>query len=105
MGVGGQLAYYLGNNNRDTFRGVATTGAPLANAMRGNVANQRLAFFLIAGNKDPRVKGVAESKDKLVGLKFPVTYRELKDRGHEYLENSKDTLEELIRWVDSLDRL
>lgn len=105
MGVGGQLAYYLGNNNRDTFRGVATTGAPLANAMRGNVANQRVAFFLIAGNKDPRAAGIAESKDKLVALKFPVTYRELKDRGHEYLENSKDTLQELIRWVDSLDRL
>jgi S1-C subfamily serine protease/predicted esterase len=107
MGSGGQLAYYLGNNSRETFRGVATVGAPLANAMRGNVANQRLAFFLISGDKDQpaRVTGVAETKDKLVGLKFPVTFRPLKDRGHEYLENSKDTLQELVRWIDSLDRL
>lgn len=105
MGVGGRLAYYLGNNNRDTFRGVATVGAELGTPMRGNVANQRLAFFLISGNKDPRAAKIAETNTKLRDLKFPVTYRELKDRGHEYLEQSKDTLEELVRWVDSLDRL
>jgi predicted esterase len=105
MGVGGQLAFYLANNARETFRGVATTGSVLANPMRPNVANQRLAFFIISGDKDPRAKAIEETNTKLVDLKFPVVYKPLKDRGHEYLEHSEDTLRELVRWIDSLDRL
>src|SRR5262249_37027720 len=32
MGIGGQMAFYMGFNNRDLVRGVATTGAVLASA-------------------------------------------------------------------------
>lgn len=105
MSDGGQLAYYLGNNARDQIRGVATTGAVLAHPMTPNAPNQRLSFFIIAGDKDPRAKAILDTKTKLVEQKFPVVYRELKDRGHEYLKNNKDTLEELVRWIGSLDRM
>ena len=44
-----------------------------------------------------------ESKDKLVEQKFPVVYREIADMGHQYLDEK--TLDELVRWIDSLDRL
>ena len=42
MGVGGQMAYYLGFNVRDLIRGVATTGAVLTNPVKDTAANQRL---------------------------------------------------------------
>jgi S1-C subfamily serine protease/predicted esterase len=102
MGVGGQLAFYLGLNSRDLIRGVATVGAVLANQPKDNVASQRLAFFLVAGGKDPLLPAITESSTKLAGHKFPVVYREVADRGHQYLD--PDTLLELARWIDSLDR-
>lgn len=105
MGVGGQLSYYLGFNARDIIRGVATVGAVIPGEAKDNAANQRLAFFVVAGAKDPRLKAIQDNKTKLVEKKFPVVFRELAERGHEYLETSADTLKELVRWIDSLDRL
>ena len=97
------MAFYLGFHARDLIRGVATTGAVLAENPKENVANQPLAFFLVAGGKDPLAKAIAEGKDKLTEQKFPVIYREIPEMGHQYLDEK--TLEELVRWIDSLDRL
>jgi S1-C subfamily serine protease len=105
LGVGGQLAFYLGNNAREMFRGVAAIGAVSAQPMRPNVNNQRLSFFLVAGGLDPRAKAIADLKQKLTADKFPVIFHQLKERGHEYIEHSEGTLKELVRWIDSLDRL
>jgi S1-C subfamily serine protease len=102
MGVGGQMAFYVAFHARDLIRGVATTGAVLTNPPKTNVAHQRLAFFIAVGDKDPLAKAVAESKTKLVEQKFPVVYREIANRGTQYLDDA--TLTELVRWIDSLDR-
>src|SRR5262249_40970155 len=102
MGIGGQMAYYLSFNARDLIRGVATTGAVMTSQVKDNVANQRLQFFVIAGGKDPLVKDIQESKTKLANNKFSVTYREIAEMGHQYLDAK--TLGELVRWIDSLDR-
>jgi S1-C subfamily serine protease/predicted esterase len=102
IGVGGQMAFYLGLNARDVIRGVATTGAALSNQPKDNVASQRLSFFIVAGGKDPLAPAIAESKTKLTDHKFPVVYREVSEMGHEYLDTT--TLNELVRWIDSLDR-
>ena len=102
MGVGGQFAFYLGFTARELVRGVATTGAAFAGQPKDNVASQRLAFFLVAGAKDPLAPTVAETKGKLAERKFPVVYREIPEMGHQYLD--AETLEELVRWIDSLDR-
>lgn len=48
-------------------------------------------------------KAVAESKTKLTDSKYPAIHREIKDMGHQYLDLK--TLEELVRWIDSLDRI
>ena len=39
--------------------------------------------------------------------KYPVIFREVADMGHQYIDGKAGlpTLEELVRWVDSLDRL
>src|SRR5262249_20112990 len=102
MGIGGQMAYYLGFNVRDLIRGVATTGAVLTNHVKDNVASQRLSFFIVAGGKDPLAQAIAETKAKLTDHKFPVVHREIPEMGNQYFDAV--TLHELIRWIDSLDR-
>jgi S1-C subfamily serine protease/predicted esterase len=103
MGQGGQMAFYLGFHNRDLVRGVATTGAVLTSQVKEKAAGRPLSFFIVAGEKDPLAKAIAGSKKKLLDNKYPVILREIKDMGHQYLD--LDTLEELVRWIDSLDRL
>ncbi len=103
MGVGGQMSFYMGFQARDLVRGVATTGAVLTGNPKDKVANQPLSFFLVAGSKDPIAKAIAESKGKIAEKKYPVVFREIADMGHQYLDEK--TLDELVRWIDSLDRI
>jgi hypothetical protein len=93
----------MGFHNRDLVRGVAVTGAALANQAKEKVPNQPLTFFLHAGGKDPLKDAVLDSRGKLLEQKYPVSFREDKDAGHQYLDDK--ALEELVRWIDSLDRL
>jgi serine protease Do len=102
LGVGGQMAMYMGFNHRDLFRGVATTGA-VVTQLKDNITNQRLSFYLAGGDLDPLIKSIADSRAQLQERKFPVVYREIKGRGREYLEEAQ--IRELARWIDSLDRL
>jgi S1-C subfamily serine protease/poly(3-hydroxybutyrate) depolymerase len=107
MGLGGEMAFYLGFHARNLIRGVATTGAALTSNPREKVANQPLSFFLAAGDKDPLCGAVKESRDKLAEQKYPVIYREVPNMGHQYLDGKvgRPTLDELIRWIDALDRM
>ncbi len=103
MGVGGQMAMYIGFHNRDLIRGVATTGAALSGNPKEKVANQPLAFFLVNGAKDPLRDAIVDTKSVLSEHKYSVIHREIPDMGHEYL--TRKSLEELVRWIDSLDRI
>ena len=47
-------------------------------------------------------KDVAGVKPQLAEQKYPATYREVAEMGKEYLD--RKTFEELVRWVDSLDK-
>jgi S1-C subfamily serine protease/predicted esterase len=102
MGVGGQMAFYLGFHDRELVRGVGTTGAVITQP-KDNQAGQRLAFFVVAGGRDPLAKAIAEGRTKLVQRGFPVVFREIADMGRQYLDAR--TLEELVRWIDTLDKL
>jgi S1-C subfamily serine protease/predicted esterase len=102
LGVGGQMAFYLGFSQRHWVRGVAATGAVLGAEPKDNVPNQRLQFFVVAGGKDPLAKDIADTRTKLSGNRFSVVYREVPDMGHQYLDAA--TLLQLARWIDSLDR-
>lgn len=103
MGVGGQMAFYLGFNARDTIRGVAATGAPLGVAPKDNLPSQPVRFFVVAGEKDPLIKEIAAAKPALEEKRFPVLYRPIPDFGKEYMDQK--TLIELCIWMDSLDLL
>jgi S1-C subfamily serine protease/predicted esterase len=103
MGKGGEMAFYVGFQARDVFRGVATVGSTLETAPKENVANQPLAFFLAAGAKDPLLAEIEASKKALLEKKLPVSYRVMKEIGKEYLDGP--TFAELLVWLDSLDRI
>lgn len=103
MGIGGQMAFYLAFQARDLIRGVATTSAILANQPKDTVAGQRLAFFIVAGGKDPLAPDIKKSYQTLSDKKHPVIFRELPEMGREYLD--RKTLEEIVRWIDTLDRI
>jgi serine protease Do len=102
MGVGGQMAFYLGFNARDLIRGVATTGAVLGTAPKAAEVGQRLTFFVVAGGKDPLVKDIAGVKAQLAEQKYAATYREVAEMGKEYLD--RKAFEQLVRWIDALDK-
>ncbi len=103
MGVGGQMAFWMGFQNRALVRGVATTGAALSGNPKEKIGNQPLAFYIVAGAKDPLKDAIKDSKTKLSDFKYSAIYKEIPDFGHEYL--TKGVLEELLRWIDSLDRI
>ncbi len=101
LGVGGQMALYLGFQIRDLVRGVATSGA-VATQVKENQPGQRLSFYLAGGDRDPIIKSIAESRSKLTQRNFPTVFRELPERGREYFPDA--VLRELVRWIDCLDR-
>jgi S1-C subfamily serine protease len=107
MGLGGEFALYLGFQMRADIRGVATVGAHMASNPRERIANQPLSFYLVAGSKDPVSPAVKETKEKLAKFRFPAMLRVIENMGHEYLDGKlgAKTLEEMMRWVDSLDRI
>ena len=107
MGLGGEMAFYLGFHDRAQVRGVATTGANLTSAPKEKLAGQPLAFFLISGGKDPLKDAIKDSRTKLADAKYPVVYREVPEMGHQYPDgaSSLPALKEMVRWIDSLDRL
>jgi serine protease Do len=105
QGVGGQMAYYLGFQARDLFRGVAVHGSVLANQPKDNTIGQKLQFFISAGKSDPLYKDIQESEKKLRAKKFPLIFRGLENVGKQYLDADPGTFADLVHWIDSLDRL
>ena len=103
MGSGGQMAFHLGFHARDVFRGVATMGAVLGTPPKDATPTQPLSFFIATGDKDPAIKDVQASKAVLDDKKFPVVYREIGETGKEYFD--RKTFDELLVWLDSLDRI
>ena len=103
MGNGGQMAFYVGFNARDLFRGVASLGAVLGTNPKDNIANQPLSFFIAGGDKDPLLKDIIENKNLLMEKRFPVVFREMKESGKEYCDQA--TFTDLILWLDSLDKI
>ncbi len=103
MGNGGSMAMYLAFNARDLIRAAVVSGAVLNGNAKDNLPNQPLSFYVVAGDKDPLIKEIKETNEKLKSKKFPVIFRELKDFGKEYLDQK--TLEEICNWLDALDRI
>jgi S1-C subfamily serine protease/predicted esterase len=103
-GQGANLAYFLAFDARDLVRGVANVGGVPPAQLKENAAHERLAFFLLAGAKDPEIEAIRAARPRLIEKKFSVVYHEIEDQGSGYLVDA-DYLRELVRWIDSLDRI
>jgi hypothetical protein len=61
-----------------------------------------LALFLTVAEKSPQAKRVQGNVEQLTTAKYPVILRQHQDDPRSW---TTDELAELVRWIDTLDRL
>jgi serine protease Do len=99
---GGTLACVAAMEAAGAFSGAAAIDAPIGGRTLENEPDHRLAFYVVRPGKGRAAQGVDEAVTSLRSLKFPVT---VKDLGEKPLPLSDDALAELLRWIDTLDRI
>lgn len=101
--AGGALSFVLAFDRRDVVRGVAVVDAavPLRTQMPENDPFQRLAVYVTINAKSPAAVPAQSTAKRLSDLKFPVTAKALPEA--RYLNDEE--LAELVRWIDTLDRI
>ena len=100
---GCRFAYHLAFKYRSLFRGVAASSEPLKVTPPENRPDLRLQFFLSCGDKDNLYRRVQQTRNRLAGMKFPVTFSTLAGASHEY--PTIPVLDAIGRWIDMLDRI
>jgi serine protease Do len=98
---GGAVALQAAVRHRALIRGVIAVDVPLLGGVPENEPGQALSFLMIkAGN---RLLGtlLAQSVELLRAAKFPVVLKEL-GKGGVY---DSDSLGDMVRWTDMLDRI
>lgn len=103
FGSSGPFASQVAFKYREQFRAVVLAGSPLRTAPPDNEPDARLQFHLICGDKDPAYRFVILTDKRLKEQKFPTALSVMKDTAAKY--PSGTTLEEMVRWLDSLDRI
>jgi serine protease Do len=88
---------------RELFRGLAMAAAPFSVQPPDNEPDFRLQMFVIYGQKDPQFANVQASAKVIQKMKYPLILRLLKSGDQKY--PGEGPLEELVRWIDSLDRI
>ena len=98
--AGGVLAYMVAFSQRDLVRAVAAidSGIPRRLRIPANDPIQRLAVYAAYDQKSPQAARAKAALTRLRELKYPVTTRQASG----YLSNAQ--LDELVRWIDTLDR-
>ncbi len=99
---GGSMAYLVGFAHADRIHGIAVVGAPLPAwlTLPENDPLNRMAIYSAAG-RDARSAAVDTGLERLRGMKYPVTRKMLGDEPRYLVDNE---LDEMIRWIDTLDR-
>ncbi len=100
--AGASLALQFGFTHREIVRGVAAVdGAiPISVPLRGNDPVERLYLFLAWSPQSPLADRIESNVTRLRKFRFPVTTLALQSK--EYLDAVE--LQELVSWVDTLDR-
>ncbi len=102
--AGGSMAIYVALRSRDLVRGTVVMEASIPGhlEMPDNSPVERLAFYLLAASDSklgPRIDAAAK---RLGEMKYPVTVKKLAN-GAKSLEGGE--FAEVLRWIDSLDRI
>ena len=101
-GRGGALAYLFAEAERETVRAAVVCDGPLAGEPDALDPSDRLAIYLAAAKKSRYAAMVKAAIGKIRDAKIPLT---IKDLGENSRELSDDELDELVRWIDMLDRI
>lgn len=101
---GATLAFRLAFTQRDVIRGVAAVDGvlPMRIPPPANDPMLRLAIYTTMAEQSDTAERMAEGVQGLRALKYPVTVKEQTGEAR-YL--NPDELTELVRWIDSLDRI
>jgi len=100
---GGVFAAQTAFEHRELFSGIILAGTGLREAPPENLPEFRQQLLLVSGSKDPITRLVELTAGAIRGLKYPVTQLKVDDLGHEYPKG--ESIEEMARWLDSLDRI
>ncbi|HVA51150.1 MAG TPA: PDZ domain-containing protein [Pirellulales bacterium] len=100
--VGGMVAYYYAFNHRDTVRGVVALRSPFLPSAADNDPVARLDFFLTETKASRFEKMTAAAIKTLRDRKFAVTVREQPEKAPLL---GDDEVSEVLRWIDSLDKI
>lgn len=103
LGAGGRFAWDAAFKHRELFRAVIAASAPLREIPPDNDPDFRLQTCSVVGENDPLRDKVERSVEVLRKLKFPARLIVLPDAGEAY--PPAETVDELARWVDALDRI
>lgn len=99
--AGAVLAYVMAFQAREQIRGVVAINGAAAGRLGENEPLQRLAFYVADSEQSRFRQQSLATIEKLRDMKYPVTIRErAEDRSL-----SADELQEVGRWIDSLDRI
>ncbi|MEX0704229.1 MAG: PDZ domain-containing protein [Planctomycetales bacterium] len=100
---GGDLGWNVVFKHRELFRGAAAVASPLKTRPLDGSPEHRQQFYLACGDKDNLLRNVQQSAAQLKALKYPVRLTTLEGRDHRY--PPAETIEEIGRWADCLDRI
>ena len=97
------MAYLVGLSRRDLVRGIVAIDSPppLRIPAVENDPFQRLAIYNAVDGKSRLLPGIEAALKKFGELKIPTTLKKLP----EARDLNDDERAELVRWIDSLDRL
>ncbi len=99
---GGIMAYALAFGQRDLVRGIAVVDAPLTVKPPPTEPLKPLAIYSASVSKSPSAVRIRKGIKLLSEQRYTLTERRLSP-AQQYLND--DELDELVRWVDSLDRI
>lgn len=100
--AGGTLGYLVAFRNRDVVRAVASVEALVVGRPPENEPLLRLAFHAARSEKSKKASHINGVVAHLRQMKYPVTVKDLGEKPR-YL--SAGELTELVRWIDTLDRI
>jgi poly(3-hydroxybutyrate) depolymerase len=99
---GGTLAFLSAFHNRDVIRAVAAVEAATTGPAPENDPLHRLAVYIATADKSPTAGPIQAAVKGMRELKIPVVVKRL-GATPRYLNVAE--LAELVRWIDTLDRI
>jgi poly(3-hydroxybutyrate) depolymerase len=99
---GGAMAFVLAFNQREWIRGVVAVEAPLAGKPVEHEPIYPLSIYVARASGTVAGNLIAATAKRLGDMKYPVT---VKDTGSEPHDLGEAEQAEVLRWIDTLDRI